>query len=340
MIYSLRQAWWHEVRWPLLIFIPLAVLFALTDADAAIAQRLFFDATHERWLGAHNWWVEAVLHTGGRWAIRVIVAAGLAIWIAASVQARWRALRRPAAYFVVATVLGIGVVGLLKSVTNVDCPWDLVPFGGRFPLVPLFADRPDALRAGHCFPAAHASSGYALVTLYFMFRERGDVFARAGLWVSIACGAVFGLAQQSRGAHFLSHDVWSAFIVWMIAASVYVFCFAMRLYESNPPGAVDGALDLVHDRLDGVRERNGTRRDCSCVSCSKRAHHGDDARGWFAHVSGFVRRCARLTSANYDALQSNDVTPCAAHARCVHNRFNKFGIRIHLCESPRKRCAR
>jgi membrane-associated PAP2 superfamily phosphatase len=45
-------------------------------------------------------------------------------------------------------VLAIGCVGVLKTVTNVDCPWDLVPFGGKFPLVALFADRADALRAG------------------------------------------------------------------------------------------------------------------------------------------------------------------------------------------------
>jgi membrane-associated PAP2 superfamily phosphatase len=267
MAYSLRQAWWREVRWPLLVFVALAVLFSLTDADVAIARGLFFDAAHERWLGAHNWWIEAFLHTGGRRAIQVVVAAGLAIWMAASVHSRWDALRRPAAYFVVATVLGIGVVGLLKGVTNVDCPWDLLPFGGRFPLVPFFADRPDSLRAGHCFPAAHASSGYALVALYFVFRERSRVLACAGLWVGIACGVAFGLAQQARGAHFVSHDVWSAFIVWVIAASVYVFGFAMRLYESNHLGVVDGALDLVRDRLDDIRGSDGGRREAGA--------HGD-----------------------------------------------------------------
>jgi len=116
--------------------------------------------------------------------------------------------------------------------------------------VHLFADRPDALRSGHCFPAAHASSGYALVALYFVFRERSTVLARAGLWIGILCGVVFGAAQQARGAHFVSHDLWSAFIVWVIAASVYIFGFASRLYASNHPGVVDGTLDLVRDRLD------------------------------------------------------------------------------------------
>jgi hypothetical protein len=122
---------------------------------------------------------------------------------------------------------------LLKTVTNVDCPWDLIPFGGRFPYVELFADRPDALRAGHCFPAAHASSGYALLALYFVFRERHARLAKLGLALGILTGLTFGLAQQARGAHFVSHDVWSAFLVWTVTLSVYAFAFRGRLWEKT-----------------------------------------------------------------------------------------------------------
>jgi membrane-associated PAP2 superfamily phosphatase len=43
-------------------------------------------------------------------------------------------------------------------ITNVDCPWDLRSFGGRFPHVHLFAATPAGLRQAYCFPAAHASS--------------------------------------------------------------------------------------------------------------------------------------------------------------------------------------
>ena len=52
---SLRQAWWRDVRWPLLVFVPLLLLFALRDLDSAIARAFFFDATHQRWVGAHQW---------------------------------------------------------------------------------------------------------------------------------------------------------------------------------------------------------------------------------------------------------------------------------------------
>jgi membrane-associated PAP2 superfamily phosphatase len=257
----LRRSWWREVRWPIAFFIPTALLFAFSDIDSRIANALFFHAVDHRWIGAHQWWVESFLHTGGRWAIRAVVAVALAIVVAATIDPALRTMRRPAAYFVISSVLGIGLVGLLKSVTNVDCPWDLEPFGGRFPLVGLFADRADALRRGHCFPAAHASTGYALVALYFVCRERSRVLARVGLAIGIAVGIAFGLAQQSRGAHFMSHDLWSACIVWLVAASVYVLGFSARLHMSQRAEVTGGALGLVCDHHDALRGRDCGRRE-------------------------------------------------------------------------------
>ena len=54
-------------------------------------------------------------------------------------------------------------------------------------------------------------------------------------------GLMFGIAQQSRGAHFVSHDLWSAFLVWMITLSVYAF-------------AIQGApVDVTRQDLAGYR---------------------------------------------------------------------------------------
>jgi membrane-associated PAP2 superfamily phosphatase len=225
------RLWWAHLRIPLAVFLVLASVFATTHTDLAIARALYFDPGTMSWVGAHNWWVNVFIHTGGRWAVRVIIAAGLTLLVVTWIKDDLRELRRPAAYFVVATVLSVGIVGLLKILTNVDCPWDVRDFGGRFPYVELFADRPDGLRRAQCFPAAHASSGYALVALYFAFRERHAQLARLGLGVAIATGLLFGVAQQARGAHFASHDLWSAFLVWLTSLSVYAFAFRARLWD-------------------------------------------------------------------------------------------------------------
>ena len=42
----------------------------------------------------------------------------LLFWIATYVRSAWRPLRRPAAYFTIATVLAIGIVGLLKTLVK------------------------------------------------------------------------------------------------------------------------------------------------------------------------------------------------------------------------------
>jgi membrane-associated PAP2 superfamily phosphatase len=224
------RLWWAHLRTPLAAFVLLASIFATTRFDIAIARATFFDASALRWVGAGSWWVNAFLHTGGRWLIRAIVAGAAALLAASRINRDLRALRRPAAYFVLATVVSIGLVGALKVLTNVDCPWDLREFGGRFPFVELLAHRPRGLRAARCFPAAHAGSGYALLALYFVFRERHARLARLGLAAGVVTGLLFGIAQQSRGAHFASHDLWSAFLVWLTSLSVYAFAFRAQLW--------------------------------------------------------------------------------------------------------------
>jgi hypothetical protein len=104
------RVWWWHVRWPLAVFVPLVLVLAATDVDVTVARWAFFDAGHIQWLGAGNRWVEDVIHTGGRWFIRAVVALAAAVWLGTYTEKSLRELRRPAAYFIVAMVLAIGCV--------------------------------------------------------------------------------------------------------------------------------------------------------------------------------------------------------------------------------------
>src|SRR5690349_9737193 len=152
------QFFWRHLRAPLILFVLLAGPLAISTADISIAHALFFDEATGSWIGANNWWTNEFTHTGGAWLMRIVALAALLLWAATFRWRQWRELRRPALFFAVSMVLSVGLVGLLKSITNVDCPWDLTEFGGRFPYIHLFAHRPSDLRHAHCFPAAHASS--------------------------------------------------------------------------------------------------------------------------------------------------------------------------------------
>ena len=166
--------------------------------DRSIAEALYFDRLTGRWRGsgAGDWWAHGLLHDDGRWLVRGIAAAALATWALSWFLPSARRWRGPAGFIALAMVLSVAIVGALKAATNVDCPWDLAGFGGHQPYVPLFADRPDYLPRAQCFPGAHASSGFALVSGYFDSRQK--------VWQEPIYRNVFGLLEQFGDAEIAS----------------------------------------------------------------------------------------------------------------------------------------
>lgn len=216
--------WRRHVWWPLLAFAVLFGILEVFSLDRIIAREWYYNVHTAQWLGAGSgeWWARGVLHTGGRWVVRAIASAALALWGLSFAVASLREVRRSAGFILLSMLLAMLVVGGLKAVTNVDCPWNLAGFGGHSPYVALFADRPDALARAQCFPGAHASSGFALFCFYFVFRDRSRRLARWMLAAAIAVGIAFSIGQEARGAHFLSHDFTSAAIVWFVQLGLYV----------------------------------------------------------------------------------------------------------------------
>ena len=69
------------------------------------------------------------------------------------------------------------------------------------------------------------------MALYFVFRDRAPRLAYCRLGAGVLFGLVFGLAQQSRGAHFISHDLCSALLAWFVPLTLYAFGFRCQLWE-------------------------------------------------------------------------------------------------------------
>lgn len=217
-----RAAYWRaHLLWPLVAYLAAMGLLAGLHFDTVIAQRWFYDAGSGAWLGRGSFWAEDLSHTGGGVLVRALGVAVLVAWLASLKVARLAPWRRTLLYLVLAFALTNGLTGLLKHFTNIDCPWDLEPFGGRFPYVSLVGDRPDDLRHAACFPGAHSASGFALVAFYFVLRDIDRRRAWIGLVLGLALGGAFAFAQEARGAHFLSHDLTSAALAWFTSLALY-----------------------------------------------------------------------------------------------------------------------
>ncbi len=202
----------------------LAVLLLAWDVSG-------LDLATARWFGdaagfplRDNGWLTLVLHDAAkRLAWMGVLLLCVAVWWPAGPLRRLSFHRR--LQLALTPLLAVLLVSALKSSSRTSCPWGLADFGGvaHYTLHwgRLFA--PDG-GSGRCFPAGHAASGFAFVGGYFAFRGTAPALARRWLAVSLLAGAVLGLAQQIRGAHFTSHTLWTAFICWCVAWATDGLC--------------------------------------------------------------------------------------------------------------------
>lgn len=109
---------------------------------------------------------------------------------------------------------GALAITVLKRLNHTSCPWDLAEFGGVAHHVShwLWGVRDGG--AGHCFPAGHASTAFAYLAGWFVLRRSAPRAAGRWLLGALLAGMVLGLAQQMRGAHYMSHTLWTAWICW------------------------------------------------------------------------------------------------------------------------------
>ena len=175
-----------------------------------------------------HWLFTTVLHEGARrlsWLL--VVGLSLAVWWPVGVLRqldRWQRLQ-----LVVSILLGLALVVAIKRISSTSCPWDLAEFGGLARYVSHWRFSLVDGGGAHCFPAGHASAGFAFVGGYFVLRDRAPRAARIWLAAALAAGLVLGVSQQMRGAHFMSHTLWTAWLCWTVAWACHSLVTTWRL---------------------------------------------------------------------------------------------------------------
>ena len=177
-----------------------------------------------------HWVLTTVLHDGIRWlAWSLALALCLGVWFPLGWLRRIPLGRR--LQLAVTTLAAATVVYLAKLGSNTSCPWSLADFGSVAHLVSHWALFVHDGGSGGCFPAGHAAAGFAFAGGYFAFRHAQPVLARRWLGASLAAGLVVGVSQQLRGAHFMSHTLWTGWLCWCAAWLVDGLMGRLRLDE-------------------------------------------------------------------------------------------------------------
>lgn len=225
--------------WPAVLLLAAVIaLFELTGLDLAVQDR-FYDFAAQRWIvDAAAPLGRLLFYTGPK--VALVIPAGLAVLAFALGPARWRERLRFGrrdlwvAFLTLATVPLLA--GLGKKYSDVFCPSEVRRYGGDVPYVKLCEPYPEndrPARRGHCFPAGHASGGFALLGL--MWLRRTPAWRRGGLALGLGLGWWMGGYQMLKGAHYLSHTVVTMLLAWII---MLAWRRVIRPEPDGPPPAV------------------------------------------------------------------------------------------------------
>ncbi len=203
-------------------------LFVQAGLDRAVTA-LAYDPARREFPLRDAWALTVLGHEGLKYTV-------LAFWFACVVWAllprrwagNWRGAARHAA---LGMALAAFVVALLKQASAHSCPWDLANYGGSAEWFAIFASPPVNPGPGRCLPAGHPSVGFALFALYFALRDAKPQAARIGQAAAWIIGMLAAAVQVARGAHFVSHALWTAWIAWAVNLALYL---ALRRAAARP----------------------------------------------------------------------------------------------------------
>lgn len=199
-----------------LLFLLAMSVFSILNIDFKLAD-FIYRLQGNTWAWKDALITQGVLHKGGKWLSLAMGLATLLLLILSTTVNRLKQYRIPLLYLFSATLLSALLVTTIKHLVSMECPWDLIRYGGDRGFIGLLDIRPPSMPASACFPAGHASAGYTWIALYFFFAAIRPHWRWAGLALGLGLGLAFGLTQQLRGAHFLSHDLWSAMLCWTVS---------------------------------------------------------------------------------------------------------------------------
>lgn len=201
-----------------LLLLASLVVFELTGLDLWLQDHFYNFSTH-RWLVDENEPVGRVIFYNGPKTLISII--GIAVLGFAVGPKRWRErfkFSRRGLWLGVLVIVTVPIMaGIVKKYTNTFCPAEIRRYGGDVAYAKLCeaypADDRPAGRGG-CFPAGHASGGFALLGLLAIWptrRWRNAVFVLA-----LGLGWWMGIYQMLKGAHYLSHTITTMLMAWIV----------------------------------------------------------------------------------------------------------------------------
>ena len=225
----MKQSYLYYQRAWIALFLALLIILWIgqyTNVDLAI-EDYYYDPQLKVFPWHKTWFADRFMHNILK---HVIIKFGQCLILFTILDAVFRfswmtPLYRLQFRFVAIIALFVpSLISGLKQLSVLHCPFDVDRYGGDAPFYRLLDVVSMPIKAGHCFPAGHATSGLWLAAFCVFWLPLQPKKAVLVFFAGLSVGLLMGWVQQMRGQHFLFHTLWSA---WLTSLLVLALLTAM-----------------------------------------------------------------------------------------------------------------
>jgi membrane-associated PAP2 superfamily phosphatase len=207
-----------------LLFSITALFFALAiihynNIDIRF-QSLFFDFDSNSWLiSRDNQILKFIFYRMPKYLI-ITYGLSLIIYLICNKNADL-ILKKKITFLIFALIITPVVVAIIKHYSPIYCPYNIKEFYGcciYISPLDVFKHEFFTPNIGKCFPAGHASGGFALMSLYFVISK--TELRKSSLILSLALGWIMGFYQIAKGAHYLSDTLFTMTVAYIVSISL------------------------------------------------------------------------------------------------------------------------
>lgn len=200
-----------------LLLIASILFFGISNFDVQLQDNFYNFQTHKWLVDESVQPYKFIFYDGIKRALLIIGVMLIVVFIYASYKKRLISYQKGLLIVIIASVFTPVVVGSLKKITNMPCPHAEMRYDGEMPRTAVWeAYTPEfaAKKQRACWPAGHASAGFALLSFYYLFHSRRNKLI--ALTVAMGIGWSMGVYKMLAGDHFFSHTVITMLIAWLV----------------------------------------------------------------------------------------------------------------------------
>jgi membrane-associated PAP2 superfamily phosphatase len=199
------------------LLIAVVALFQFSDLDIFV-QNFFYNFDSKSWLINKDEPILKFFLYDGMKIFLILI--GVAILFSLIFLRKKKVIQEYKKGLIIVLLSAIFVplmIGSLKAISNTPCPCNIVNFNGVYPDIKVFDSYPKDFvqpSKAKCWPAGHASGGFALMAFFFLFKTQLN--KKRALAVALVVGWSMGSYKMLLGDHFLSHTIITMIMAWLI----------------------------------------------------------------------------------------------------------------------------